>query len=252
MQNSVPGILPFRTSYYFYLCLTLSMSCFLTVLITTRKRCLFSQLVIYEMWLERDKNVLSSLSFQHNRYTERTLVEWLSSFILASDRIRMTFHAFQALHFLFHGIDLDSMCPRKSFNHSWSLAWILTASSGACCNPGKQTTCGWYTRGWERSPALPWVTIGRVCMHHIPDMLTSTVFPVGDKGWEDPHISLGIQHHYCDLSPLTRQKAAYLAALSSRSIALLSGPFLKLSYIKKQKPKPQYCYPCEIHIGTYG
>lgn len=102
MQSSVPGILPFGAFVIiFYLCLTLNMSCFLTAFKTIGKRCLFSQLVVCKTWLEKDKDVLSSLSFRNNSCTESTLAKSLSYFILATDRIRMTFHALQALHFLF-------------------------------------------------------------------------------------------------------------------------------------------------------
>lgn len=102
MQSSVPGILPFGAFIIiFYLCLTLNMSCFLTAFKTIGKRCLFPQLVICKTWLEKDKDVLSSLSFWNNSCTESTLAKSLSYFILATDRIRMTFHALQALHLLF-------------------------------------------------------------------------------------------------------------------------------------------------------
>lgn len=71
-------------------------------------------------------------------------------------------------------------------------------------------------------------------MHPIPDVLTSTSFSLGDQRAEGLKGTEGPPQHY-DLFPLTRQRTAYLAALSSRSPALVSCPFLNCHTFKKKK-----------------
>jgi len=138
--------------------------------------------------------------------------------------------------FFFHGIDLVSICPRKSFNHSCNLVWILTATSGGCCNPGSQTAHGWYRRGWERSPTLPRSAIGSICNALYSWCVHKYCFSCWRQGLRaskgrPTHL---LRHHHCDLSSLTRQRRAYLAALTSRSPALFSCPFLKLPHVTKK------------------